>query len=283
MVKIILKLDKLTSLLVSYHILSAPSELSKKYNPEIFKNLKISPKEKRLYKKWLSTKISLEKSDSFKQYLFIPLAKNLNFCFSKLEIENKGLVKSIKDFQKPFFKYLKIVGTKINSSISARNKESQRIINKVYNYAFKFSGVKIEIPKLIEVRIIEGISPMSVGTSVTNGVGYVAMQVSNLLSEGDSYLLSLIHETVAHKIARPSRDHFGKIFGRYIYDLEEGFAKLFSRKIAEEILNREVYYPAGKGVQEISYKIFEKNWKLLNGKNFDSWFGKCLSEIKIKI
>ena len=76
-----------------------------------------------------------------------------------------------------------------------------------------------------------------------------------------------------------SRKYLQETFGGYVYDVEEGFAKLFSRKIAERILGSEVNYGAQEGLQSLAYDTFDRNWSSLNGNDFGTWYKSCLTEI----
>lgn len=282
MIKVKISLDKLTSLLACYHILCASTGRNMKHNPEVFENLNVSSKEKEDYRNWLlKIGIPLDKSDLLRTKLFFPESKTLDKYFDNSEeVIPDELKRNMKSFEKRFIPYLKKIKEKIGMFVKSRSRESNKLINKIYNLAQEFSGIEIERPKELEVRIVGGFSPSSRGTKVKDGKGYIVMQVCNFLSEGDSYLMTLIHESIAHKVAIAAREYYKELFGKFIYDIEEGFAKLFSRKIAENILGRAVNYHASKGIQEQSYKTFDKNWNLLDGKNFKSWYKNCLTEIK---
>lgn len=282
MVKIQLELDRLTSMLASYHILCAPTSINKQYNPAVFSNLIVTPEERGHYLTYLLSKgVTLDRTDSVRTSFFFPESRTLDDFFETYGKEVPDEVKNnLKSFETRFDSYLEKVRANVGPLIQSRSRESQEMIGTIYNLAQEFTGVSIERPEELEVRIVEGLAPSSRGSEVRNGRGYIVEQTRNFLSTGDSYLLTLIHEAVAHQTADDSRKYMQETFGGYVYDVEEGFAKLFSRKIAERILGREVNYGTEDGLQRLAYDTFNRNWGSLNGTNFGSWYDRCLTEIK---
>lgn len=284
MVNIKLELDRLTSMLVSYHILCAPTSMNRQYNPDVFDNLSVSPEERGHYLTFLLSKgVALNQTDSIRTSLFFPEARNLDDLFALYgnEVPNE-IWNHLRAFEIRFNQYLEKVRARVDPLIQSRTKESEDVIDRIYDLAQEFTGISIERPSELEVRIVEGLSPSSRGGDVRDGRGYIVMQTSNFLNTaGVNYLLSLIHEAVAHQTVCGSRKHVRETFGEYIYDVEEGFAKLFSRKIAERILGREVNYAAEDGLQRTAYDTFNRNWSSLNGHNFTTWYKGCLTEIKV--
>ncbi len=282
MIKVKLELDKLTSMLVSHHILCIPTDMTRNCNQDVFDNLTVTPEEKEKYLNYiLSRGIPLDKTDWFRLSLFSPADKNLDDFLKddKKEIPEE-LKKNIISFQQRFEQYFEKVKAKVDPLIQSRTQYSEEMIDKVYESAKELSGVYIEKPKELEVRIVEGLSPSSMGVGGINGKKYIIEQAINFLSKGNWYLLSLIHEAVAHQTAKNSRKYLQEKFGGYVYDIEEGFAKLFTKKIAEKILNCEVIHPTRDGLENLSYDAFNKNWDSLNENNFENWYQKCLTEIK---
>jgi spore germination protein YaaH len=78
------------------------------------------------------------------------------------------------------------------------------------------------------------------------------------------------------------------VFAGYVYEIDEGFAKLFTRKVVEKLLNKPVNYkPYGnnsnKNLESISYNIFEREWTRLNPgykEGFNDWFKQVLKITK---
>ena len=282
MVEIKIELDNLTSMLVSYHILCAPTEINKRYNQDIFNNLQVTSEERGYYLSYLLSKgIQLDKTDCIRTTLFYPEYKSLDDFFAnpKKEIPEK-IRKDILAFKTRFLPYLEKIREKINPLVELRIEESNKFIDKIYDLAQELSSVNIERPKELEVRIVEGIAPSSMGTNIIDGKGYIIEQTRNFLSKENSYLLTLIHEAVAHQTANDSRKYLREKFGRHVYDIEEGFAKLFSKKIAEKILSWDAEYSTQEGIQTLAYNTFNKNWDSLKGNDFENWYQKCLTEIK---
>lgn len=280
MININLKLDQLTSILMSYHILCAPTTFNRRYNPEIFNSLSVSSEERGNYLTyWISQGVTLDKTDSIRTGLFFPESEFLDDLFEQYGKEWPSEVKNdLRNFESRFNPYFEKVRVKVNPLIPSRKQEAQNFIDAIYDSAQEFTGVIIERPRELEIRVVEGFAPSSMGTEIKNGKAYIVGQTRNFLSEGEGYLISLIHESVAHQTVDDSRKLLEKIFGKYIYDVEEGFAKLFTKKIGEKILNRELRYGASGGLQSIAYDTFNQNWNSLSGNNFSLWYEKCLEE-----
>jgi hypothetical protein len=281
MVEIKIELDKVTSLLQSYHILCAPTDLNQHYNPDIFKNLKVSEEEKKEYQKFLTSKgVKPGQTDSIRHALFFPECKNLDEMLSTYGKElPENVKKNLKAFETKFNSYLDKVKEKVNPLIESRHKESKNIIDNVYESAKELTGVSIEKPNELKVHIVEGLAPTSMGSDIKEGKAYIVQQTRNFMSPENSYLLTLIHESVAHQTVDAPRKEVRALFGQHAYDVEEGYAKLLTRKIGEKLLGRKLDYGAQEGLQGLAYNIFEKNWNSMNRNNFNSWYKKCLNEI----
>ena len=162
MTKIKLELDKLTSLLVSYHILCAPTELNKEYNPDIFKNLAVTPEERGLYlTNLLSKGITLDKTDAARYGLFLPEFKDLESYLSSDKIPEK-IKDNLRAFENRFDPYFETVKQKVSPLLEKRQEESESVIDKIYKTSQELTGVEIEKPSELEIRIVEGIAPSSI-------------------------------------------------------------------------------------------------------------------------
>lgn len=285
MVSIQIKFDELTSMLHSYHILCAPTSLNRQYNPDVFKRLDVSPGERGRYLSyWISQGVTLDKMDSVRSQLFYPEAKSIHDIFSDMPDCWASVIRhNLSGFQQKFTEYFKNLSDKLIPLMHARQVETEKVIDTIYNIAQEYTGVEIERPKDLEIRVVEGSAPSSQGTDVRNGKGYVMEQVRHFQNTSEnSYLHTLIHETVAHQTADACR-HFDKdVFGKYVYAVEEGFAKLFTNKIAEKVVGRPSDYISHGGLEEVAYTTFENNWDSLNGKNFESWYKHCLAQVRQK-
>lgn len=283
MTKIKLELDKLTSLLVSYHILCAPTELNKEYNPDIFKNLAVTPEERGLYLTNLLAKgVTLDRTDDVRFGLFLPEFHSLEDYLTSDKIP-EAIKDNLRAFEKRFDQYFGTVKQRVSPLIEKRKEEAESVIDKIYGAAEEITGIKIKRPSELEIRVVEGIAPSSRGSEIKDGKMYIIEQTRNFLDNSDdSYLITLIHEAVAHQTAEQGRQYYKELFGGYVYNIEEGFAKLFTRKVAEKVLGRDINYFASEGIETISYNTFEKNWDKLNN-NFNEWYKDCLTEIKYNL
>lgn len=286
MVGIKFKFDRLTSVLMSYHILCAPTDRNRKFNPNIFSGFEksITQQERKNYLSYLSSKgVSLNKTDSFRKSLFSPKSLDLKDYYLSPKGENLPCQVQInlQAFESRFSSYLDGVEEKVKPLIEDRGRMFKELINKIYDLAQEFTGVVIKRPEELEVRIVEGLAPSSMGDMI-DGKEYILLQSGNLLEPtGSSCLLSIIHEAVAHQTAYSSITAYTDIFREYyIYDIDEGFAKVFSKKIAERISGGFVNYKAWGGLEELAYNTFDRNWASLNKSNFNSWYKDCLIEIK---
>jgi hypothetical protein len=279
MVNVKLELDKLTSLLATYHILCAPTKRNMEYNPDVFSNLNVPFEIAGDYVGYLLSRgVRLDETDSVRPQLFFPDVKDLA---GYLDSHGKDLPDNVKsnlrEFELSFDRYFKVVKGKVEPLIEVREEESAEVIDSVYDAAVEMTGVDIERPEVLEVRVVEGLAPHSIGSVVKDKKGYVVMQTRNFMNmEGDSYLLSLIHEAVAHQAVMDLRQCHNKVFGRFVYQIEEGFAKLFTRKIAEKVLGREVDYRSQIGTERTAYEVCERNWDRLKERGFSEWYKDCV-------
>ncbi len=282
MIKTKLKFDRLASLLACYHILCVPTYMNKTYNPDVFKNLSVSRKERKVYLANLRRiGVNMRRSDKFRLDLFCLESKNLKDYFKRHgDFVSEEVQKNYLAFEPKFNRYFERVNKEIDPLIKVRRKEAQKYINKIYDTAQKFTGVAIERAEEMHLRVLLGTAPSSRGSDIENGKGYILIQKRNFLNPSDIFLISMIHETVAHQTVTPYGKYFMEIFNRRtIYEIEEGFAKLFSVKIAENLLKHKVTYYIDSS-EKAAYNLFDKNWPSLTDKNFARWYKKCFQEIK---
>jgi hypothetical protein len=280
-----IELDYLTSLLVSYHILCAPTEMNQKYNQEIFEELSsvISEEESEEYIEFLeSQNFPSEKTDRYRSWLFFPNYDELNGLLQNNQKHrfSKEIVDSIKQFEPNYKRYWNVVISKLAPTMEKKRKELKGHVSRIYNLAEQKTGETIEKEKDIEIRVVHGLSPSSFVTT-RKGKRYRVIQSQNYMedtTENNEYLLNFVHELVPHVVAQKYKHLHEEIFGKWIYKIEEGFVKLMTRKICEELIGELITKRYGGGL-EASYNIFERNWNQLNG-NFGEWYKKCLLEIK---
>jgi hypothetical protein len=163
-----------------------------------------------------------------------------------------------------------------------RKKRCLELVDLIYEYAKRITGVKLSLPNIVDLRIIEGMSPHSFADRRAN-IQYIVLQVKHTeRTYNDGFYISLTHELVSHYVLKDFQEYYITIFSNKKYEYEEGFAKLFAKKVYESILNSEIrYYPGYvRGVELSYYKIYEKNWHKLTNKNFAKWYLDCLKEIK---
>jgi hypothetical protein len=281
------ELDYLTSLLVSYHILCAPTEMNQKYNSDIFEELGgvITEREKEVYFSFLQEEgFSGSNSDMFRQKLFVPEYNTLDELFesNRLDMIPKKVKDRIRRFNPQFNAYWNQKLKDIEVVLEKRKKEFPRYIEKAYETSERLTGEKLDREN-IKVRVIEGTAPNSF-TRTIEGDKYIAAQRRNIVREKDDYaLIALIHEAIPHMIGERYRMLHEEIFGEWTYRIEEGFAKLFSRKVAEEILGRKAraVKPSNR-IERMSYDIFSEEWNRLDG-NFAEWYKINLYKINERL
>lgn len=280
-IKVKLKFDYLNSLLICYHILNRPTKNIEKNNPSVFKNLKTTILQKISYRRYLHhQKVSSDWSISlYRTKLFSPELKTINQFAEKRKLSQR-ITKALLKFEPKFKIYFDSLKKELTPIIKMRKRETEKYIDSIYKNAVKITGVKIEIPKIIDIRVIEGMSPSSFGVSVGN-TRYIISQKNNIMNKNiNIYLLSLIHESISHEIAKQFRSYIIELFGKHIYEVEEGFAKIFALKVFNLILNCESNYYITPGLETKSANIYLKNWHKLTNKNFAKWYYNCLKEIK---
>lgn len=280
MVEIEISPDRISSLIASYHILCAPSSRAMEYNPRLFNDLNVSQEEKKIYLDYFASKgVPSEDLDKIRLKLLPPRLDTLkdffDFAGNKLP---SNIANNLEKFESRFNPYFSGVMQSVEPFILVRKKQSEDLIYSIYGIAQKFSGVAIPQPDNLDIRIVEGISPSSQGSQLVDGKQYIIHQVRNLMSE-DFHMNTLVHETIGHHTVNPLRKKFASSFKDYCYSYEEGFVKLFTTKVMEGILNRPFPKVVPVGREELSYNSFSKNWDLLDGTNFESWYLKCLNEI----
>lgn len=282
MIKVTIKPDYLTSLLVSYHILNAPTEMNKRFNSGVFENLQVSQEEREQYLSFLTTiGFDSKDTDEFRFSIFYPEVSTLDDFLSNIA---KSTPQSVKDnlraFDIRFRKYFNSVEEKIDPIIEQSKKEMEEAADSVYDIAESMTGIRLKRPKEIELRIVEGLSPSSFARVKSDKLCIIE-QTRNFVHEGE-YMRTLIHEAVGHFPQFEFKHLYNEVFGEFIYEFEEGFAKFFTAKIAERIFNRAVDSYCSKGGEKLACSIFEKNWGSLTPGNFEGWYKNCLVEIKEK-
>ncbi|MBW2966704.1 hypothetical protein KY342_06395 [Candidatus Woesearchaeota archaeon] len=280
MVNIKLELDYLASLLVTYHTLNAPTKENKDNNSDIFKRLQVSPEERGHYLTYLlSQGVTLDKTDSIITNLFFPDVKDLEAYLSSYGKDLPNAVKNnLRAFESRFNKYFKTLKQYMEHLIKIKKKESKKIMDSIYDTADEIINSQIKRPAELEVRVVEGLAPISIETK--DKKAYVIMQLRDFLSlTAEDYLITLIHESVAHKIVKDFKHYYKGILEGYAYQIEEGFAKLFTEKIGKKILNKSVDYSIQPGTENLAYKVFNRNWERLKEKNFADWYKYCLIDI----
>ena len=278
MIKVKIEFDYLSSLLSSYHILCAPTEMNKKYNQEIFKTFSVSIEEQERYLTFLqSLKVNLDDTDSVRWRLFFEGNKTLDELLNKNQkiIVSDKVQNNIKAFEKQFNPYFDTIKKSVEPFVPQKIKEIESSIENIYDTAYKFTGICIPRPWELIYRIVEGAEPQAKGSDITDGKGYVFAPPSDVVSHK---ITTLIHECVGHQTVDHLRKNMEEIFGSHIYEYEEGFVKLFSREIAKVILKQYVNYGPSGELETLSFRTFEKNLYPQKGK-FNEWYISCLKEI----
>jgi hypothetical protein len=290
MIKVNIKLDYLTSLLVSFHILHAPTELNRRYNPEIFQRFEkdVDKKVKKKYIgfvsdqfKELNIKVFEEKTDEFKRYLFFPEYDSLEAFLNGegKKITPKWLVKPLHKFDIKFKQYWEEAKQELEGLVQERLKIVNKHIDKIYSLSEKFSHEKLYRPGEIEIRIVDGMSPSSFAAK-KDKINYILMQAKNFKDE-KAFLGTLIHITAPHHMAGRYRNLQKEVLGVFIFSVQEGFAKLFVDRVRDNILT-EKSKPIKLFGLERTYEVYEKNWNKLANMSFGEWYKMCLVEIKEK-
>lgn len=264
-----MELDELSSLLVSYHILCAPTELNKTYNPDVFQNFAVSSEQKERHSSFLKSKnISSENTDYFRRKLVFPERHSLDELFLYQNIP-EGIKTDLRTFETEFKPYMEKVKKELGPAIANKTREGNDVIDKIYDISEQLTGIKVEKPEKVNIRIVEGMAPSS-GFHPVNENIYIVMQKRNVLdTTNHAFLTSLIHESVGHQTAQSADSSVQ-------YTTEEVFVKLFTKKIAEQIVGAAVDYCTGRGIDKIKFDKFNENWSSLNSTNFRSWYKNCL-------
>ncbi|MGV8168476.1 MAG: hypothetical protein ACP5N3_00300 [Candidatus Nanoarchaeia archaeon] len=283
-----LRLDETNSLAVTYHILCAPNVMSRKYNEDIYDNLKVSEPEREQYVNFLAS-LGYRKQDWFntRPGTIVIGANGLEDYFSKFDARlsqryNSELPDEIKNsmrtFEQSYSEYFDKIKQAAEPIIKQRTEQLNETIDYVYLKAKKMTGIKLLVPDMVDIIIVDGLAPSSFGGGINNGTGYVVTQ-SRHLKNYEDLLGSAVHELVGHQTASAGRQSIIDNFGRHIYFVEEGFVKLFSKKIVDQFLSTNTEGSSSRDLETEAYKIFEKNWKKLDGTNFSEWYFDCVQKI----
>ncbi len=283
MINVRLGFDKLNSLLVSYHILCLPTKMNREYNPDLFMSFFASEEKKARYMDFLPYKKKNTDPDSIVPDLILPRCKNLGHFFSMVDLEiPSSIKKDLRHFEKVSTPYFRDLATSLKPTIMQRAPKVANNIEEVYDTAQELTGISITRPKELDVYVVEGFAPQAMGSVVEKGFGFVVVSPLCLLKER-KFMDTIVHETVAHHTVDEARKIMRRVLGKYVYDVEEGFAKLFSSKVTEKMLgtkSRPCFYGS---LERVSHDVFEKNWSSLRGNNFNDWYLGCLKEVKEKI
>jgi hypothetical protein len=281
MIDVSIDFDYLTSLLISHHVINAPSQLTAMFNPELLKRLEVIPNDRANYLSfWRGQGYREDQMDNVRTQLFKPEASNLEEYLSLQSSWPDELRVSLRRFDSRFKPYSEEVKQRIDDKIGERLFQTQEIADKVYDVAQRLIGFEMKKPGKLDIRVIEGYAPSGQGYE-SEGIDYVLVNSKNFLESDDiGYYLTLIHEMVGHAPCADTFDYHSEIFGQYEYEVEEGFAKAFTQKVADEVLEQKLpNYPSG-GLETLAFHIFNKNWHSLKYQGFRQWYKDCMYEIR---
>ena len=282
MIKVKFKLDYLNSLLVSYYILCLSSKDYLDCNLKLYSNFKISKIQSIRYLDYIKSLgfVSNKEQSMYRLNLFSPELKTIKkYC--KVRKIPKAIENDLLSFEKQFKPYFLKLKNKLDPIIKLKKQNLSKLILTIYNSAINLTKKQIRVFKTIDIRVLEGISPSSFAKDY-NDIQFIIEQVRNLSISNKFFEMTLIHELICHQIVKEYRVYYNDLFGKHIYEMEEGFAKLFAKKVFEDVFKENVnmnYYFIPSS--ELSYyKIYDKNWDLLKTQDFKTWYLNCLKEIK---
>lgn len=211
--------------------------------------------------------------------LFSPELKTIK-TYCKIKKVPKIIQTDFLLFEKQFKPYFVKLKPKLDSFIKFKNQNLSKLILTIYSSAIKLTKKQIRIFKTIDIRVLEGISPSSFAQELNN-TQFVIEQVRNVITE-KGFEMTLVHELVCHQMVKEYRIYYKELFGKHIYEIEEGFAKFFAKRVFEDIFKEKVIMKKYNIIpSELPYyKIYEQNWHLLKDQDFKTWYLNCLKEIK---
>jgi hypothetical protein len=278
--------DFLTSTLVTYHILNAPTKISRRYSAHLYRLFEdgINPMERSEYLSFLASNgIDPGQFDEMRCRIFSPKMRDLaDFSTGSPLPMPDAVMGSIIAFQERFMPYWSEVERDMLDLAPGKLKLMKNNFDRIYDLALdEIPGERARRPERVEVRLVEGMSPSSHG-SHSGDMFYIVEQAYNFRSNEISFN-TFVHELIPHDIASKYRFVQEELFGRYDYELEEGFVKAMTNKIVGRIL------PSAKGElvsrfgQQGSYHLYLKNWPMLKRMQFPDWYRMCLKEIKERL
>ncbi len=295
MPEITIRSNFLTSALVTYHIMCAPTTSSREYNKHLYEKFEsgITPEDRGYYLSFLiKSGVNTDKFGNVRYDIFFPghdcveslfnqSGKKIRYHKTSAPILEK-VVDSMLTFLGRFRPYWKEVEKEINDLIPRNMAVLEENFDRIFTIASEeIPSEEIRPPEKVEVWVVEGLSPSSFGKDRAD-LHYVIEQLRTF-RRPDAFLNTFVHETVPHRIAKKYGSLQEAVLGWKIYDIEEGFAKLMSDKITKKILPDAKIYPPEPMSWEGSYYLYEKNWPLLQNMPFSEWYKMCLEEIKEKI
>jgi len=275
MVEVDLILDRFNSEINCYHILCSPTELSRRYNPRVYANLSVTSQERDDYCVFLFD--GKLKPDQLRVNLATP-AKDLDsFCSLVGLYVPPEISANFAEFQARFGGYFEGVKRQFEPLMQERLGKTKELIERIYQLSKVETGVSVPIPERLEMRVVEGMSPSSYGRTF-NEVFYVFEQMRNYLDEV-GFFSTLVHECVGHQTASCGRRFHQEFFGGYMYNFEEGFVKVLTRRIIESLFGKSQGGPSGPD-QELAFKVFEESWPDLKKLGFLEWYKRGLIRIR---
>lgn len=304
--EVTMRLDYVNSLLLTYHIICAPTEMSRKYNEHLYEAFEsaIPEEDKKKYLEFLRSAFcttDMDK-DKFKTYIFHPEYEDIkSYFFGKREKYDyreditEEMMKSWLAFEKHFKPYWRISEEWLNGYFAPNKKIVEKYRRMIFDIAVKLlPGTRILMPPKIEVRVVEGIAPRWF-VWLGGGVRYIIVDTYTF-GNPIALLEAIIHETVAHlSVKKKIRTLQEKVLHEYVYSIEEGFAHLFTDKIIDELplegknlkiwkeaRERKTQYMERSGFKG-TYHLYDEKWQLLKKMTFPEWYEMCLQEIKKKL
>jgi hypothetical protein len=292
MTKITIKPDFLTSVLVTYHIMCAPTSLTRRFNGHLYERFEneISPEERGRYVSFLIENVcSVDQMYDMRNGIFFPDYRDCQ-SFLKSGIPNSGktipipkaIGYSVLNFQERFRQYWEKAEEEIEGLIPKHLDTLEENHGRIYEIVSnEIPSEIISKPQNIEMRVVDGLSPSSYARE-RYGIYYIVEQLERF-RENDAMLNTFVHELIPHRLAKPYRDLQKSVFGRYVYEFEEGFAKLLAHKVTKIILPCARSFLPHPMSLEGAFYLFEDRWPLLRQMSFFQWYEMCLKEIREKL
>lgn len=290
MTEIEILLDYPNSIATSYHVLHAQEPLSLRHNKTLrrFMAKEVDHDDVANYQSILRDLDLFRKgkrSEDERILLCMSECETATEYYSKKGIPAddprlRRLEESAHRFEQAYKPLWQFMTSRVYDKLEERTDLLEDVYEDLYEVAsYYFPGEELMKPTDVQVRLVIGLAPTSfVGHPDPDD--YVIFEQVENYKDPDWFLKTFVHELLPHSVAAPYRSLHKPIFGSYKYDLEEGFAKLATDMILDDLISTSNHYKSSLDHMEGSYHTYKERWGSVRRMPFKEWYEMCLKQLK---